>query len=45
LNQLGANKEEIEKIKNHFKDRVVEHSSVVNYFNELRKISKDKVIK
>ena len=40
LNQLGANKEEIEKIKEHFKDKVVEHSAVVNFFNGLRNISK-----
>ena len=40
LNQLGANKEEIEKIKEHFKDKVVEHSAVVNFFNGLRNINK-----
>ena len=39
LNQLGANKNEVEKTKEYFKDKVVEHSSVVNYFKELRNIS------
>ena len=38
LNQLGANKNEVEKTKEYFKDKVVEHSSVVNYFKELRNI-------
>ena len=39
LNQLGANKNEVEKTKEYFKDKVVEHSAVVNYFKELRNIS------
>ena len=44
LNQLEASKEEIEKIKEYFKDKVVEHSAVVNFFNELRKMKKEKFI-
>ena len=40
LNQLEASKEEIKKIKEYFKDKVVEHSAVVNFFNELRKMKK-----
>tara|TARA_B100000524_G_scaffold88066_1_gene41102 strand:- start:825 stop:2177 length:1353 start_codon:yes stop_codon:yes gene_type:complete len=44
LNQLKASKEEIEKIKDYFKDKVVEHSAVVNFFNELRKLKKEKFI-
>ena len=44
LNQLEASKEEIEKIKDYFKDKVVEHSAVVNFFNELRKLKKEKFI-
>ena len=44
LNQLGANKEEIEKIKEYFKDKVVEHSAVVNFFNKIRGINKEKFI-
>ena len=39
LNQLGADKNEEEKTKEYFKDKVVEHSAVVNYFKELRNIS------
>ena len=39
LNQLGADKNEVEKTKDYFKDKVVEHSAVVNYFKELRNIS------
>ena len=39
LNQLGADKNEVEKTKEYFKDKVVEHSAVVNYFKELRNIS------
>ena len=39
LNQLGAYKNEVEKTKDYFKDKVVEHSAVVNYFKELRNIS------
>ena len=39
LNQLGADKNEVEKTKDFFKDKVVEHSAVVNYFKELRNIS------
>ena len=38
LNQLGANKNEVEKTKEYFKDKVVEHSAVVNYVKELRNI-------
>ena len=44
LNQLGANKEEIEKIKEYFKDKVVEHSAVVNFFNKIRGVNKEKFI-
>ena len=44
LNQLEASKEEIEKIKEYFNDKVVEHSAVVNFFNELRKLKKEKFI-
>ena len=44
LNQLEASKEEIKKIKEYFKDKVVEHSAVVNFFNELRKMKKEKFI-
>ena len=44
LNQLGANKEEIEKIKEYFKDKVVEHSAVVNFFNKTIGINKEKFI-
>ena len=44
LNQLGANKEEIEKIKEYFKDKVVEHNAVVNFFNKIRGINKEKFI-
>ena len=44
LNQLGAHKEEIEKIKEYFKDKVVEHSAVVNFFNKIRGINKEKFI-
>ena len=44
LNQLGANKEEIEKIKEYFKDKVVEHSAAVNFFNKIRGINKEKFI-
>ena len=44
LNQLEASKEEIEKIKEYFKDKVVEHSAVVNFFNEIRKMKKEKFI-
>ena len=39
LNQLGADKNEVEKTKEYFKEKVVEHSAVVNYFKELRNIS------
>ena len=39
LNQLGADKNEVEKTKDYFKDKVVVHSAVVNYFKELRNIS------
>ena len=39
LNQLGADKNEVEKTKGYFKNKVVEHSAVVNYFKELRNIS------
>lgn len=39
LNQLGADKNEVEKTKEYFKDKVVEHSAVVNYFKQLRNIS------
>ena len=39
LNQLGADKNEVEKTKEYFKNKVVEHSAVVNYFKELRNIS------
>ena len=39
LNQLGADKNEVEKTKEYFKDKVVEHSAVVNYFKELKNIS------
>ena len=38
LNQLGADQNEVEKTKEYFKDKVVEHSAVVNYFKELRNI-------
>ena len=44
LNQLGASLEEIEVIKDHFKDKVVEHSAVVNFFNDFRKLKKEKFI-
>jgi len=44
LNQLGATKIEIEKIKDHFKDKVVEHSAVVNLFHELRKVNQENII-
>ena len=39
LNQLGADKNEVDKTKEYFKNKVVEHSAVVNYFKELRNIS------
>ena len=39
LNQLGADQNEVEKTKEYFKDKVVEHSAVVNYFKELRNVS------
>ena len=39
LNQLGADQNEVEKTKEYFKDKVVEHSAVVNYFKKLRNIS------
>ena len=42
LNQLGANKEECEKIKLFFMDKVVSHSAVVHEFCKLREI-KNKV--
>ena len=44
LNQLEANLEEIEEIKEHFKDKVVEHSAVVNFFKKLRKLKSEKFI-
>ena len=44
LNQLGATKIEIEKIKDHFNDKVVEHSAVVNLFHELRKVNEENII-
>jgi hydroxymethylglutaryl-CoA reductase len=44
LNQLGATKIEIEKIKDHFNDKVVEHSAVVNLFHELRKVNQENII-
>ena len=40
LNQVGATKDEVKRIKEYFKDKVVEHSSVINVFNELRKLKK-----
>ena len=40
LNQVGATKDEVKQIKEYFKDKVVEHSSVINVFNELRKLKK-----
>ena len=40
LNQVGATKDEVKQIKEYFKDKVVEHSSVINVFNELRKTKK-----
>ena len=44
LNQLGANKNEIEQIKDFFKDKVVEHSAVVHLFNKIRGVKKQKTI-
>jgi hydroxymethylglutaryl-CoA reductase len=44
LNQLGATKIEIEKIKDYFNDKVVEHSAVVNLFHELRKVNQENII-
>ena len=44
LNQLGANKTEIEHIKDHFKDKVVEHRAVVNLFNKIRGVEKENTI-
>ena len=44
LNQLGANKTEIELIKDHFKDKVVEHRAVVNLFNKIRGVEKENTI-
>ena len=44
LNQLGANKTEIELIKDHFKDKVVEHRAVVNLFNKIRRVEKENTI-
>ena len=38
LNQLGANKEECEKIKFYFSDKVVSHSAVVEQFHKIRGI-------
>ena len=32
--------DEVKQIKEYFKDKVVEHSSVINVFNELRKLKK-----
>ena len=40
LNQVGATKDEVKRIKEYFKDKVVEHSSVINVFNELKKLKK-----
>ena len=40
LNQLGANKEECEKIKFHFSDKVVSHSAVVEQFHKIRGFKK-----
>ena len=40
LNQVGATKDEVKQIKEYFKDKVVEHSSVINEFNKLRKTKK-----
>ena len=36
LNQLGADKEECEKIKFYFSDKVVSHSAVVEQFHKIR---------
>ena len=36
--------EGIEKIKDHFNDKVVEHSAVVNLFHELRKVNQENII-
>ena len=44
LNQLGAKKTEIELIKDHFKDKVVEHRAVVNLFNKIRGVEKENTI-
>ena len=44
LNQLGANKNEIEQIKDFFKDKVVEYSAVVHLFNKIRGVKKQKTI-
>jgi hydroxymethylglutaryl-CoA reductase len=44
LNQLGANKTEIELIKDHFKDKVVEHRAVVNLFNKIRGVEKENTV-
>ena len=44
LNQLGANKNEIEQIKDFFKDKVVEYSAVVHLFNKIRGVKKQKSI-
>ena len=43
LNQVGATKDEVKQIKEYFKDKVVEHSSVINVFNELRKLKSNKL--
>jgi len=45
LNQLGASKEECEKIKLFFSDKVVSHSAVVNEFCKLRGIKNNVSIK
>ena len=44
LNQLGANKNEIEQIKDFSKDKVVEYSAVVHLFNKIRGVKKQKTI-
>ena len=45
LNQLGATNEEREKIKFHFKDKVVSHRDVVDEFCKLRGIENTSLVK
>ena len=45
LNQLGATNEEREKIKFHFKDKVVSHRDVVDEFCKLRGVKNTSLVK